>query len=315
MTFIVHGSNSKNLAEKISAVSLSNMPVLKTLLKKFPDGENYVLVDEGVKGQSVTGQDVFIVQSMYPNQSDSLVEIMLLADALADLGARKIIGVIPYLAYSRQHKVYQRGESYSLKVVVDALKNSGISKIITVDTHFHRKPEKFDFFGMEFVNLSAGRLLLDNVRENVISDFVVIGPDFGSSEIIEFAIGKKVVLKKEEICPVCKKPKTECRCESAEKRYEVSKFESEIDFKGKDVVVLDDMITSGTTMIKAVEKIKNDGARKVISAATHGIFLKDSLEALKKITDYIVVTDSIETPLSNVSIAPLLAEAIKLDYR
>lgn len=309
MTFLAYGSNSKSLAEKISAAS--NVPIIKVLLKKFPDGENYILVDENGKNQYVKGHDVIIVQSMYPNQNDSLVEVMFLASTLVGLGARKIIGVIPYLAYSRQHKVYQRGESYSLKTIVDSLKNSGISKIVTVDTHFHRKPGRFYFSGLEFINLSAGRLLLKHIMENTTKDFVVIGPDFGSSEIIEFATGKVVVLKKEEICPVCKNPKTKCKCEDMERRYEVSKFEGGVDFKNKDVIILDDMITSGTTMIKAVEKIRNDGAGKVVSAATHGLFLKDSLETLKKITDYIVVTDSIETPVSKVSIAPLLAEAIK----
>lgn len=304
MMLIAHGSNSKNLAEKISAQT--NVPIAKVLLKKFPDGENYVLID-----QDVNRQDVFIVQSMYPNQNDSLVEIMLLANTLVDLGARKIIGVIPYLAYSRQHKIYQKGESYSLKVIVNSLKNSGISKIITVDTHFHRKPGKFDFFGIEFINLSAGKLLLDNIGENATSDFIVIGPDFGSSEIIEYAIGKKIVLKKEEICPVCKKPKTECKCEDRERKYEVSKFEGEIDFKNKNVVILDDMITSGTTMIKAVDKVREDGAKKVVAAATHGLFLKDSLKILQEKTNYLVVTDSIETPVSKVSIAPLIAEVIK----
>lgn len=300
---IVSGSNSRNLAEKIS--SQTGIPMAKVLLRKFPDGENYVLIDE-----DVNGQDVLIVQSMYPNQNDSLVEIMLLSNTLVDLGVKKVIGVIPYLAYSRQHKIYQKGEAYSLKNIINSLKNSSMSKIITVDNHFHRKPEKFDLLGVEFINLSAGKLLLDNIRENATSDFIAIGPDFGSSEIIEFAIGKSLVMKKEEICPVCKKPKIECKCEDKERKYEVSKFEIGMDLKNKNVVILDDMITSGTTMIKAVEKVRNDGANKVIAAATHGLFLKDSLKILQEKTDYLVVTDSIETPVTKVSIASLISEVL-----
>ncbi len=300
---IISGSNSKNLAEKIS--SQTKIPIAKVLLKKFPDGESYVLIDEDVENQ-----DVFIVQTMYPNQNDSLIETMLLANTLVDLGAKKIIGIIPYLAYSRQHKTYQKGEAYSLKNIIDSLRNSGINKIITVDTHFHRKPEKFDLLGIEFINLSAGKILLDNIRENATSDFTVIGPDFGSSEIIEFATGKSVVMKKEEICPVCRKPKTECRCEDKERKYEVSKFEVGMDLKNKNVVILDDMITSGTTMIKAVEKVRNDGASKVIAAATHGLFLKDSMKILQEKTNYLVVTDSIETPVSKVSVASLISKML-----
>lgn len=301
--FIISGSNSRGLSEKIS--SQTGIPIAKVLLKKFPDGENYILIDEDVKNQ-----DVLIVQSMYPNQNDSLIEIMLLASTLVDLGARKITCIIPYLAYSRQHKIYQKGESYSLKNIINSLKNSGISRIITVDTHFHRKPEKFDLLGIEFINLSAGKILLDNIMKNVTSDFIVIGPDFGSSDIIEFATGKNIVMKKEEICPVCRKPKIECRCEGSERKYEVSKFDVGMDLKNKNVVILDDMITSGTTMIKAVEKVRNDGANKVIAAATHGLFLKDSMKILQEKTDYLVVTDSIEVPMSKVSIAPLISEVL-----
>lgn len=300
---ILSGSNSKSLTEKIS--SQTGIPMAKVLLKKFPDGESYVLIDE-----DVTNQDILIVQSMYPNQNDSLVETMLLSSTLVDLGAKNIISVMPYLAYSRQHKIYQKGEPYSLKNIISSLKHSGMTRIITVDTHFHRKPEKFDFFGMEFINLSAGKILLDNIRENVISDFIVIGPDFGSSEIIEFAIGKRIVMKKEEICPDCKKQKTECRCEDKERKYEVSGFEIGMDLKNKNVVILDDMITSGTTMINAVEKVRNEGAKMVIAAATHGLFLKDSLKILQEKTDYLVVTDSVESSVSKVSIAPLISEVL-----
>ena len=300
---IISGSNSRNLAEKLS--SQTKIPIAKVLLKKFPDGENYVLIDE-----DVSKQDVFIVQTMYPNQNDSLIEVMLLSNTLVDLGVRNIIGIIPYLAYSRQHKIYQRGESYSLKNIITSLRNSAISKIITFDVHFHRKPETFDLLGIEFVNLSAGKLLLDNIRENITPDFITIGPDFGSSEIIEFAIGKSVVMKKEEICPVCKKPKIECKCEDSERKYEVSNFEVGMDLKDKNVVILDDMITSGTTMIKAVEKVRDEGANKVIAAATHGLFLKNSLKILQEKTDYLVVTDSIETPVSKVSIAPLISSEL-----
>ena len=302
--FIVSGSNSKSLSEKISLQS--GVPLAKVMLKKFPDGENYILIDD-----DVNGQDVFVVQSMYPNQNDSLIETMLLANTLVDLGAKSITGIIPYLAYSRQHKIYQKGESYSLKNIICSLKNSGFNKIMTFDVHFHRKPESFDLLGMEFVNLSAGKLLLDDIRKNSVSDFVVIGPDFGSSDIIEFATGNANVMKKEAVCPTCRKPKTDCRCESIEKNYEVSDFSLGMDLKGKNVVILDDMITSGTTMIKAVDKIKKEGAKKVIAAATHGLFLKDSVKILQERSDYLTVTDSIETPLSRVSIAPILSELLK----
>jgi len=301
---IVFGSNSQGLAEKIS--KQTQIPIAKILLKRFPDGESYVLVDE-----NVGGKEVFLVQSMYPNQNDALVELLLISDALKNLRAKKITAIIPYLAYARQDKPSQLGEPHSLKVVVELLKDAGISKVITVDTHFHKKVESFRFLDLGFENVSAGRLLLDDIRKTTGLDTLVVGPDSGSSELINYTTGKKIFLEKEEICPTCKNSRTKCKCEESVKKYEVSGFKGDIDFSGKNVVILDDMITSGTTMIKAVEKIREEGANKVIVATTHGLFLKDSLKILKEKTDYLVTTDSIETPFSKVSIAPLIAGVLR----
>jgi len=224
--------------------------------------------------------------------------------------AKSITAVVPYVPYGRQDKKFQDGEATSAKTLASLFKSAGIDEVITVDVHFHRRPERFDFHGMPFVNVSAGKLLVEDIRKNACPDFTVIGPDFGSSEIIEFATGERRVMKKDKICPVCGKPATGCKCELREKSYEAG-FSERFDFKGKDVVILDDMIVSGTTMIKAVDKLRESGARKVIAAASHGLFLKDSLKILQEKTDYLVVADSIETPVSGVSIAPLISGLLK----
>lgn len=301
---IVHGSNSKTLAEKVS--SASGIPLAQVSLKKFPDGENYVRVDSDLKGQ-----DVILLATMYPDQNSSLVEFLLLADACKDRGAKKITAVIPYFAYGRQDKRFQDGEALSLKMLSGLFKTVGIKGIIAVEAHFHRKPESFDFFGIPCTNISAGKILLDDIKQNISADFLVIGPDITSGETVAFAIGKKTAFQKTKVCPNCKKPAIECKCGGTSKQYEVKEMKSDIDFRGKNVVILDDMITSGSTMIKAIEKVKQEGAKKVIAAATHGVFLKDSLKTIQEKVDYLVVTDTIETPVSKVSVARLIADAIK----
>ena len=273
----------------------------------FPDGETYVKINT-----DVNDRDVIIVQTMFPKQNDSLMEFLLIADAAKDLGARSITGVVPYLAYSRQDRRFQQGEALSIKTVANLMKSVGMEKLITVDTHYqHKGPGEFDLFGIKCVNVSAGRLLLDHIREKIDLDLMTIGPDLGSSEMIKYATGEEMFLTKEKRCPICGKPAQECECRIKKKKYEITEIESKYNFHGKNVVVLDDIIASGGTMIKAVNKIKSEGAKKVIAAATHGLFMKDSLIQLKNITDYLVVTDSIMTPVSNVSVALLIVEVLK----
>lgn len=299
MQTIIPGSNSLALAKAVS--DITGFALAQVSARKFPDGESYVRIDSKIS------DDAIIVQSSYPNQNDSIIELVLLADAAKDAGAKMLKAVIPYFPYARQDKKFQNGEALSIRAIANILKSAGIEEIITVDAHFHRKPEKFDFYGMRATNISAGKILLDFVKKS-IPDFSIIGPDFGSSDIIEFAGGGKT-LKKEKVCPRCGNNSLLCKCSEAEKSYE-AKLSGSSDFSGKNVVILDDMIASGTTMIKAIEKIRQGGAAKVAAVASHGLFLKDSLKILQEKTDLLAVTDSIQTPVSRVSVAGIVAESL-----
>ncbi len=302
---VLNGSNSTSLGEKI-AIELG-IKFENVTSRIFPDGETYVNINT-----DVNDRNAIIVQTMFPSQNNSLVEFLLIADAAKDSGARTITGVTPYLAYSRQDRKFQPGEALSAKTVATLMKAVGVEKLITVDTHYqHKGPGKFDFFGIECVNVSAGRLLLDHIKEKIDLDLMTIGPDLGSSEMIKYATGEEMFLTKEKRCPVCGKLAQECECKIKKKKYEITEIESKYNFHGRNVVILDDIIASGGTMIKAAKKIKSEGGRKVIAAATHGLFMKDSLIQLKELTDYLVVTDSIATPVSNVSVAPLIVDVLK----
>ncbi len=301
---VIPGSNSLGLALKIAKEL--GVKTARASLKKFPDGETYVRIDDNLENE-----DSVIIQNTYPTQNDSIIEVALLADAARNAGARNITAVIPYVAYSRQNKIFQKGESIGLDVIIKLLKSSGISKLITVDAHFYRRVGSLKIDGLEIVNLSGARLLLDYVEKTAGKDLFVIGPDLGSSEMIEYATGILTVMNKEKICPNCSASTTDCKCGGSLKEYSVSEFASDIGFKGKDVVIMDDMIVSGSTIIKAAEKIKSEGAKSVSAVATHGLFLGDSLNILKRMTNMLVVTDSIPTDVSYVSIAGLIADAVK----
>ncbi len=302
---ILNGSNSTFLGEKI-AIGLG-IKFENVTTRIFPDGETYVRINT-----DANERNAIIVQTMFPNQNDSLIEFLLIADAAKDLGASTITGVVPYLAYSRQDRKFQPGESLSAKTIATLLKSVGVEKIITVDTHYqHREPGEFNFFGIKCINVSAGRLLLDHIRGKIDTDLMTIGPDLGSSEMIKYATGEEMFLTKEKRCPICEKLAQECECKIKKKKYEITEMGSKYNFHGKNVVILDDIIASGGTMIKAVKTVKSEGAKRVIVAATHGLFMKDSLIQLKELADCLVVTDSIITPVSDVSVAPLIVEALK----
>ena len=302
---ILNGSKSQSLGEKIAIDLGLNFENVTT--RKFPDGETYIRIETDVKGR-----DVAIVQTMFPDQNDALMEFLLIADTLKDMEVNSIIGIVPYLAYARQDRKFQPGESLSMKTIAELMKAVGVKKLITVDTHYqHAKPGKFDLFGIPCINVSAGRILLNHIRERIDHDLMTIGPDLGSSEMIKYATGEEMVLMKEKKCPICGLPAAQCKCKIQKKKYEITEIESKYNFSGRNVVILDDIIASGGTMIKAVKKVKSEGAKKVVAAATHGLFMKDSLIELKELTDYLVVTDSISTPVSNVSVAALIVEALK----
>lgn len=302
---ILNGSRSTTLGEKIAITLGIKFENVSTRI--FPDGETYVRINTDVEAR-----EIFLVQTMFPEPNDSLMEFLLIADAAKDMGARKITGIIPYSAYARQDRRFQPGEAFSMKMVVNLMKSVGVESLLTVDTHYrHVGIGEFDLLGIPCFNLSACRILLSHIEDKVEGDLTTIGPDFGSSKMVKCATGEEMVLKKEKRCPICGLIAKQCKCTAKNKTYVITEVVSDFDFQGKNVVILDDIIASGGTMIKAIEKVKSEGASKVIAAATHGLFLKDSFRKLKELTDYLVVTDSIATPVSNVSVAPLIVEAVK----
>ncbi|MHC4479336.1 MAG: ribose-phosphate diphosphokinase, partial [Planctomycetota bacterium] len=177
MAKIVAGSNSTGLAEKISA--LAKIPLIAKIVRRFPDGETYIRFGE----IDFNGEKVFIVHSLYPDQNDNLLELLLTIDLVRENGGLSYL-VIPYFAYGRQDKVFQRGEAFSLKTVSKILRSLGPEKIITVDAHFHRQPGDFDFFGMRGRNVSAVTLQISHAKKVIKGEFTIVGPDAGSQDFL-----------------------------------------------------------------------------------------------------------------------------------
>ncbi|MEM7826898.1 MAG: ribose-phosphate pyrophosphokinase-like domain-containing protein [Candidatus Aenigmatarchaeota archaeon] len=144
---MLSSSNSKSLVEKIA--KHTNLPLAQPI-KIFPDGEIYVRIDFDLGREGV-----FLIQSMFPNQNDAIIEVLLLTDTSIDLRTKRAVGI--FLVYSRQDKRFQNGEALSIKTSARLFKAVSIKEIITVDAHSHRKPQKL-FFGISCTNISAGKL-------------------------------------------------------------------------------------------------------------------------------------------------------------
>lgn len=261
--------------------------------RKFPDNEIYFRIDTDLKGT-----EAIIVQSGFPNPNDSLVELILAIDSCKTKKAKSITAVVPYFPYARQDKVFKPGEAFSLQVIAKILKNLGIKRMVTFDAHFHEKEfGKYKLFGLNGINLSAGPILAEYIKNKFdLGNLHIISPDLGASELVKNAAKK-----------------TNSTFSSIEKKrtgdYQVE-MSGKLDVSGKNVLVLDDIISTGGTMLKAIDLCKQNGAEKVFCAATHGLFVKESLEKLKNVSDYLVASDSIKNEVSEVSLAKEIARVL-----
>jgi len=289
-SLIVPLFNAKELGEKIAkerGYQLADVEV-----RKFPDREIYFRIDSDVKGA-----DVFLVQSGYPGPNHALVEVLLAADTCKDLGAKSITVIFPYLSYSRQDKRFKKGEAFSLQTISHLLRSVGITKLITVDAHNWNEYGELDLFGLKNTNITAGKILVEHIMKKYKLDKVhVLSPDLGASVLVEEAA------------------KVEGSEYSTLKKVRTGDFDvemsGELDVKGKNVIILDDIVSTGGTMLLAIQKAREAGCKKVFLACVHGIFGWDSLEKLRKKSDGLVATDSVENKAIEVSLAGEIAKVI-----
>jgi len=288
---VIPGPASKELGLKVA--EKLGVEAVKMEYKLFPDGESYVRFDSSVEGETVA-----IVQSTYPPQDKHLMELCLIADTAKDLGAERVVAVVPYLAYARQDKRFLPGEAISIKTVGRLLRASGMDKLITVDAH---SDEALKALNMEVVNISAidtlARYMAD---EKGLRGAFALAPDRGALELAERAsktLGDGFGWLHKERSRI-----------TGEVRVE----EKTLDVSGRTVIIFDDMISTGGTVIAALEVLKKQGASRVYAACTHPLLVKDALKRiLASGCDGVIGTDSVPSPVSVVSIAGLLARELR----
>jgi ribose-phosphate pyrophosphokinase len=257
---IVPGRNYLEQAVKVA--STLNYPIAKVLWKEFPDGEQYVRIENP---DLLTSRTAVVVNTMYPGQDKSVMETLMLVDACLRAGAVDVKLVIPYLAYSRQDKLFLAGEPVSFSIVLKTLRHLGATGLVTVDSH---NPDKLTEFQGRVVNLLVSDLLVQEALK-YSSNPIVIAPDKGALKRAEHA-AVKLGLRFDYLV------KTRDRVTG-----QVSYQPREIRIGGEDIVIVDDIISTGGTIAESSKLLLEAGASSVIVAATHGLLIGNALEKIR----------------------------------
>lgn len=295
---ILGGSASTDLAEKVAKELGQKAGKIEG--KRFPDGERYVRIHEDAKGQ-----DVAVIQSLYRTPDEYIFEYLLIADTLRDMGANKIIGVTPYLAYARQDSRFYPGEALSSAAVAKLFESAGTSSILTIDCHLHRLGDVSKVFKIPARNLSAMPTLGKYARDVLKpKNPIVVGPD---EEADQWAGTVAKELNAEHTTFTKKRIRKEGETES-----KLEMDIGDVELKGRDVVFADDIISTGGTIVQAARAAKKMGARRMFVLCTHPVLADAALRKVKAAGVVKVIgTDTIPSPVSTVSVAPVIAEALK----
>ena len=286
---IVPGPASQILGNKIA--EKLGVKKVDLNLKIFPDGEYSLRFEE-----EIGGEEVVIVQSTGPPQDTNIMQLLLLIDAAKDLGAKSVTAVVPYLGFARQDKRFLPGEVVSAGTVVKLIESCGIENFLTVNIHSKKILEDFKVSNF---NLSAIGLLANHFKNAGLYGAFSLSPDKGAVGLAEEA---NAILRGG--CGWLRKERD---------RYtgEIQVEEKNLKVKGLDVIVFDDIISTGGTIARAIKMLKKQGARKVYAACVHPLLIGEAKNnILESGAEEIVGTDSISSSVKTVSLAPLIAEAL-----
>ncbi len=285
---VFSGSSNRGLAEKIA--SDLDIKLGEVEIKKFSDGEKYVRFLDTLRGKNI-----FLIQSISNPVDENLMELLIMIDAAKRASAEKIIALIPYMGYARQDRKAKSREPITAKLVANLLEKTGITKAIFMDLHAGQEQ---GFFDIPVDNLSAKKIfdeLIDKAE-------ILVAADTGSVK----RIGKIIEEKKKDLAVVVK-----------ERNGQNVKVRSVIgDVKGKNCLIIDDMIDTAGTICEGAKVLKENGAKEIIVCATHGVFSGPAIERIEKSEiDKIYVTNSISQEdrgkIKVLDVSPLLACAVR----
>ncbi len=284
---VIGGTASTALAERLSR-ELGNAPFGIPFTKRFPDGEMYVRI-----GGRLEGDDAVIVQSTRTDQD--LVELLLLEDAVREAGARRTLVVVPYFGYARQDRRFFPGEAVSARALCRHVELDA-DVVVTVDLHSSATLGQFSKPAFEASGIPAIARLL---RERPVD--ILVSPDKGGIDRVR------------RMAQLLDKPWLALEKKRIDSEHvELSLPASvPIPLEGKHTVIVDDVISTGGTIVEAAKLLKRHRVGAVSAACTHGLFLRDAFERIKAVVDEVYSTDTLGNAAEKASVAPDIAQILR----
>lgn len=287
---VIGGSSSEDLARKIS--KKLNAKFLKSELKIFPDGERKITIKGMIKAQKI-----IVVQSTHIPVDTNLVEAFSLIYQARKMSS-EVYAVIPYMGYAKQDKEFLKGEIITISVIAKLFKTAGASKLIVVDIH---SAQELDFFKIPSKNLSAVPLLADYFQKMKLCNPLVVSPDlFWKNKTKEFA------------------KKLNCESIALNKQRDrktgklIIKSSKSPKFNFQDVILLDDMVSAGGSMVKAIEFLKKNSLGRIYVACTHAVLADNAKNRLKKAgVCKIISTNTISGKYAIVDLSGIISKTIQ----
>lgn len=295
---LLSGNANRPLAADVS--KHLGIPLTDTTVTTFSDGEIMIQINDNIRGF-----DVFVVQPTCTNANNNIMELLLIIDALKRASAKRITAVIPYFGYARQDRKVRPRVPISSKLMADLITVAGANRVLTIDLH---AAQIQGFFNIPVDHLYAAPVLLDYIeKECAFENLVIVSPDAGGVERArDFA------------------RKVNASIAIIDKRREainVSKVMNVVgDVMGRDTIILDDLIDTAGTTIRAAQALKDNGAKRVFAACTHAVLSGHSIGRINNSAlEEVIITDTIPSnnkinvckKLKVLSISSLLAEAIR----
>ena len=295
---VFSGNANPALARKIC--DILGVPLSEAKVGHFADGETDVHILE-----SVRGEDCYVVQPTCPPVNDNLMELLIMTDALRRASAGRITAVIPYYGYARADRKPAPRVAITAKLIANLITSAGATRVITLDLH---AAQIQGFFDIPLDHLYSRPAILEYIRNRNFENTVVVSPDVGSVERAR-SFAKRLDLGLVIIDKRRPRPN------------EAVVYNIIGDVKGKTCFIFDDLVDTAGTLCMVAQSIKDQGAAKIIAAATHGVLSRDAIERIDKspieeiiFSDTIPVNASKSAKIKIVSVAPLLAEAIKRNH-